>query len=143
VRRLDSRPDPHVALYACTMDPGGARPITPSPVIDRCLSRHRRDYAELAGTAKNFEELIRDLGTMQRSPPDYSALDLARISVPVLPSAEFNEFIYREQAEYLAGPCRMPSSYFCSAKATLLPSNSPGEFDRRTLRFLSGGRGNA
>ncbi|MGO6994068.1 alpha/beta fold hydrolase, partial [Rhizobium johnstonii] len=37
-----------VFLFACNMDPSGTREFVPTPVIDRCFSRHAQDYAELS-----------------------------------------------------------------------------------------------
>lgn len=52
---------------------------------------------------------------MQRTQPNYSAKDLARISVPVLVlHAELDEFIKREDAEYLAdniSHCRLQPTH--------------------------------
>jgi pimeloyl-ACP methyl ester carboxylesterase len=36
-----------VFFFACNMDPGGTKVMEPSPVIDRCFARQRKDYASL------------------------------------------------------------------------------------------------
>lgn len=36
-----------VFFFGCNMDPTGAKPFLPTPVIDRCFERHRKDYTAL------------------------------------------------------------------------------------------------
>jgi pimeloyl-ACP methyl ester carboxylesterase len=110
-----------VVFFACNMDPSGAKPFTPSLVIDRCLSRHRKDYAELSATPDDFDGFLKAVGHMQRTQPNYSAEDLTRISTPVqVLHAEFDEFIYREHAEYLARTLSNAQFFFCLVRVTLL-----------------------
>jgi pimeloyl-ACP methyl ester carboxylesterase len=127
-----------VVFFACNMDPSGTKPFTPSPVIDRCLSRHRKDYAELSATPNDFDGFYAAVGQMQRTQPDYSAEELARIRVPVLVlHAEFDEFIQREHAEYLART--LPNARFVLLPdvSHFAPLQRPDEFNRAVLRFLS------
>ena len=39
-----------VFFFACNMDPSGTKEIEASPVLDRCFSRHRKDYTMLSAT---------------------------------------------------------------------------------------------
>jgi len=65
--------------------------------------RHTKDYAQLSATPEQFDEFTEAVGLMQRTQPNYSADDLAQISVQSrFVQSEHDEFIKREHAEYLA-----------------------------------------
>jgi pimeloyl-ACP methyl ester carboxylesterase len=93
-----------VFYFACNMDPSGTKEIEwPNPVIDRCLSRHRKDYASLSATPDQFDDFFAAIGLMMKTEPNYSAAQLAGIRVPVsIAISERDEFIRMEHAEYLA-----------------------------------------
>lgn len=93
-----------VFFFGCNMDPSGAKEIMEfTPILGRCISRHKQDYKRLSATPDKFEEFSAAVGLMQRTQPNYSAQDLAQISVPVvIVYSEYDEFIKREHAEYLA-----------------------------------------
>ena len=92
-----------VFFFACNTDPSGTKPFQLTPIIQRCLSRHTKDYAELSSTPDQFKALSDAIGEMQRTEPRYSPSDLAEIEVPVaIVQGEHDEFIKREHAEYLA-----------------------------------------
>lgn len=92
-----------VFFFACNMDDSGTLPFELTPRIERCFSRHKQDYAALSATPENFDAFVEAVGLMQRTQPNYSAADLAEITVPVtVVQAEGDEFIRRDHAEYLA-----------------------------------------
>lgn len=93
-----------VFFFACNMDPSGTKELEfPNPVLDRCFARHTKDYAALSATPDGFQELADAVGLMQRTQPNYSASDLAGISVPVtIVQGEHDEFITLEHAQYLS-----------------------------------------
>lgn len=72
-----------VFFFACNMDPSGVKQITEfAPILGRCLARHRQDDQRLSATPDRFDEFFEAVGLMQRTQPNYSADDLAQISVP-------------------------------------------------------------
>ena len=90
-------------FFACNVDPTGTKPFVYTDAIGRCLERHKTDYAELSPTPDGFDAMSAALRPMQRDQPNYSAADLASITVPVtVAQAEADEFITREHAEYIA-----------------------------------------
>jgi pimeloyl-ACP methyl ester carboxylesterase len=93
-----------VFYFACNMDPSGTKEIEwPNPVIDRCLSRHRKDYASLSATPDQFDAFFAAIGLMMKTEPNYTAAQLAEIRVPVsVAISERDEFIRLEHIEYLA-----------------------------------------
>ena len=92
-----------VFFFACNMDPSGTLPFALTPIIERCFSRHTKDYAALSATPDDFQDFIDAVSLMQRTEPNYSAEDLARIATRVTVAlGARDEFIRREHAEYLA-----------------------------------------
>lgn len=126
-----------VFFFACNMDPGGTKEFEFTPVIGRCLSRHKKDYAHLSATPDQFDQFSEAVGLMQRTQPNYSANDLARISVPVaIVHSEHDEFIKREHAEYLARS--IPNAKFTHLPGVshFAPLQQPGLFNHAMLTFL-------
>jgi pimeloyl-ACP methyl ester carboxylesterase len=71
--------------------------------LQRCFARHGKDYAALSATPDGFKDFVETVGQMQRTQPNYSMSDLARISVPVrIVHAAHDEFIKPEHATHLA-----------------------------------------
>jgi pimeloyl-ACP methyl ester carboxylesterase len=126
-----------VFFFACNMDPSGLLPIEPSPTLNRCFARHTKDYAQLSATPEQFKNLVEDVGLMQRTQPNYSSQDLAKISVPVvIVHSEHDEFIKREHAEYLAQA--IPNAEFVVLKAVshFAPLQRPEQFNTAILEFV-------
>jgi pimeloyl-ACP methyl ester carboxylesterase len=126
-----------VVFFACNMDPSGTKPFEPSLVIDRCLRRHRKDYSDLSTTPNDFESFFESVGQMQRTQPNYSAEDLARIHVPVvILHAEFDEFIRHEHAEYLAETIPHARLQFLAGVSHFAPVQRPELFTAAIVAFL-------
>lgn len=91
-------------FFGCNMDPSGTKEITqPSQTMARCFRRHMKDYAQLSATPDQFGPFADAVSLMQQTEPNYTAADLARVTVPVaIVQSEHDEFIKREHAEYLA-----------------------------------------
>jgi pimeloyl-ACP methyl ester carboxylesterase len=129
-----------VFFFACNMDPSGTKEITEfTPILRRCISRHVKDYQQLSATPDRFEEFSDAVGLMQRTQPNYSARDLAQIGVPVaIVQSEYDEFIKREHAEYLARS--IPNAEFIELPGVshFAPLQRPEQFNRAMLGFLDG-----
>jgi pimeloyl-ACP methyl ester carboxylesterase len=128
-----------VFFFACNMDPSGAKQITEfTPILRRCINRHRQDYEQLSATSGQFEALSEAVGLMQSTQPNYSAKDLAEIRVPVaIVHSEHDEFIQREHAEYLARS--IPNAEFIDLPGVshFAPLQRPEQFNNAMLAFLS------
>jgi pimeloyl-ACP methyl ester carboxylesterase len=127
-----------VFFFACNMDPSGTKEFVFTPILGRCISRHKKDYAQLSSTPDNFDEFSEAVGLMQRTQPNYSARDLAQITVPVvIVQSEFDEFIKREHAEYLASS--IPHAEFVDLLGVshFAPIQRPAQFNRAILAFLA------
>jgi pimeloyl-ACP methyl ester carboxylesterase len=120
------------------MDPSGTKQITEfTPILRRCISRHTKDYARLSATPDQFDEFSDAVGLMQKTQPNYSAHDLAQISVPVaIVQSEHDEFIKREHAEYLARS--IPNAAFIDLPGVshFAPLQRPEQFNVAMLAFL-------
>jgi pimeloyl-ACP methyl ester carboxylesterase len=74
---------------------------------------------------------------MQRTQPDYSQQDLARIRVPVtIAQAEFDEFIKPEHARYLARSIPGAELILLPGVSHFAPLQRPGLFNAAVLEFL-------
>ena len=74
---------------------------------------------------------------MQQTQPNYSAQDLAKISVPVaIVHSEHDEFIKREHAEHLAH--NIPKAEFVLLRnvSHFAPLQRPEQFNAAILTFL-------
>jgi pimeloyl-ACP methyl ester carboxylesterase len=126
-----------VFFFACNMDPSGTKEIEPSPILSRCFARHMRDYARLSPTPDQFGAFADAVGEMQRTEPNYSAQDLARIEVPVaIVHSERDEFIKRDHADYLARS--IPNAELVELKGVshFAPLQRPDDFNGVMLRFV-------
>jgi pimeloyl-ACP methyl ester carboxylesterase len=128
-----------VFFFACNMDPSGTKEIAwPNPVIDRCLSRHRKDYAQLSETPDQFDAFFAAVGLMMKTEPNYSAQQLAGIQVPVsIVISERDEFIRLEHAEYLARTIPGARSIFLSGVTHFAPLQRPDQFNSVLQTFLA------
>lgn len=127
-----------VFFFACNMDPSGAKEITEfTPILRRCISRHVQDYERLSTTPDQFDAFSAAVGLMQKTQPNYSANDLAQISVPVMiVQSERDEFIKREHAEYLARSIPNAEYVFLKDVSHFAPLQRPAQFNEPMLAFL-------
>ena len=127
-----------VFFFACNMDPSGTKDIEPSAVLSRCFGRHVKDYARLSATPDQFQTFADAIGLMQRTEPNYSASDLARISVPVaIVQSERDEFIKLEHAEYLARTIPGAELVKLQDVSHFAPLQRPDYFNDAMLRFVA------
>ncbi|MGF6769945.1 pimeloyl-ACP methyl ester carboxylesterase [Paraburkholderia sp. GAS199] len=126
-----------VFFFGCNMDPGGAKEFVPTPIIDRCFSRHRQDYARLSATPDGFDAFVAAVSEMMRTQPNYSAEDLARIHVPVvIAHSEHDEFIKPEHAAYLAHTIPGARLRVLPGVSHFAPLQRPASFNAEILDFL-------
>ncbi len=127
-----------VFFFACKMDPSGNKPFEPTPALKRCFSRHTKDFAVLSGTPDKFKAFVEAVGLMQRTQPNYSAADLARINVPVrIVQAEHDEFIKDEHAAYLAKTLPNAALSILPDVSHFAPLQRPDRFNTEVKDFLA------
>jgi pimeloyl-ACP methyl ester carboxylesterase len=127
-----------VLYFACNMDPSGVKPFEATPTLNRCFARHAKDYAELSATSEDFKSFVEDVSLMGRTQPNYSAHDLARISVPaVIVQSEHDEFIKREHAEYLARSIPNAEFVLLNGVSHFAPLQRPEQFNAAILEFVA------
>jgi len=125
-----------VFFFACNMDPSGVKPFEATPALNRCFARHTKDYAQLSATPERFKDFVEDVSLMQRTQPNYSAHDLAKISVPVrIVQSEHDEFIKREHAEYLAQSIPNAELVVLNGVSHFAPLQRPEQFNAAILAF--------
>ncbi len=127
-----------VVFFACNMDPSGVKAFEFTPILGRCINRHRQDYAQLSATPDQFEAMSAAVGLMQSTQSNYSADDLAQISVPVtVVHSEYDEFIHREHAVYLAQTIPNAELVDLQGVSHFAPLQRPELFNDIVLAFLS------
>lgn len=135
----DNRPERSagVFFFACNVDPTGTKPFVYTDVIGRCLSRHRQDWAARSPTPDAFDATFEAVGEMQRTQPNYTAADLARLRVSVWSVlGEGDEFITREHAIYLAETIPGASLHILPGVTHFAPVQRPEVFNAAMLDFL-------
>jgi pimeloyl-ACP methyl ester carboxylesterase len=126
-----------VFFFACNMDPSGTKEFEFTPPVQRCFSRHVKDYQQLSTTPGKFDTFSEAVGLMQRTQPNYSADDLAQIQVPVtIVHSERDEFIKREHAEYLASTIPNAEFVYLPGVSHFAPLQRPDQFNNAILAFL-------
>jgi pimeloyl-ACP methyl ester carboxylesterase len=126
-----------VFFFACNMDPSGVKPIEASPTLERCFGRHAKDYAQISATPEHFKDFVEAVTLMQQTEPNYSAHDLAKISVPVaIVQSEHEEFIKREHAEYLAQAIPDAEFLLLDGVSHFAPLQRPEQFNMAMLEFV-------
>jgi pimeloyl-ACP methyl ester carboxylesterase len=127
-----------VFFFACNVDPSGVKPFEATPTLGRCFARHKKDYAELSATPERFKDLVEALSPMQQTQPNYSVDDLARIRVPVvIARSEYDEFIKREHAEYLAEAIPNARLILLKGVSHFAPLQRPQQFNAAMLEFAN------
>ncbi|RWC76095.1 MAG: alpha/beta hydrolase [Mesorhizobium sp.] len=127
-----------VFFFGCNMDPSGTKDFEASPVIERCFSRHKKDYAELSATPDQFDAFVKAVGLMMKSEPNYGATELGEIRVPVaVVQSEHDEFIKDEHATYLASSIPGSELVMLPEVSHFAPLQRPGQFNRVLLAFLA------
>lgn len=126
-----------VFFFGCNMDPGGTKDFVATPVIDRCFSRHAKDYARLSATPGDFDAFVAAVSLMMKTEPNYSAGDLAKITVAVaIVQSEHDEFIKPEHAEYLAASIPGAKLIRLAGVSHFAPLQRPAYFNGILLGFL-------
>ncbi len=136
----DNRPERSAGIFffACNVDASGTKPFVYTDTIGRCLSRHKQDFADLSPTPEAFDATFEALGLMQRSQPNYTAADLARISVPFWSViGEHDEFITQEHAAYLADTIPGAERKILPGVSHFAPVQRPEVFNEAMLAFLA------
>jgi pimeloyl-ACP methyl ester carboxylesterase len=128
-----------VFFFACNMDPSGLKEFVfrADSALGRCFARHTKDYGRLSSTPDQFEAFTEAVGLMQRTQPNWSARELAEISVPVVVAlGENEEFIKREHAEYLAHNIPNAELVILDGVSHFAPLQRPELFTAAMLGFV-------
>jgi pimeloyl-ACP methyl ester carboxylesterase len=127
-----------VFFFGCNMDPSGTKEFVSTPIIERCFSRHAKDYAQLSSTPNDFKAFVGAISEMMRTQPNYGAVDLATVRVPVaVVQSEHDEFIKPEYAEYLAQSIPGAELIILRGVSHFAPLQRPDEFNSVVLAFLA------
>jgi pimeloyl-ACP methyl ester carboxylesterase len=126
-----------VFFFGSNMDPSGTKPLEATAALNRCFSRHAKDYARLSATPEQFRHFVDAVTLMMRTQPNYSAHDLAKISVPVvIVHSEHDEFIRQDHAEYLARTIPNAQLVVLEGVSHFAPLQRPAQFNSAMLSFV-------
>lgn len=127
-----------VFFFGCNMDPSGTKTLTtPDPVLDRCFSRHAKDYARLSATPDDFQAFVGAVSQMMATQPNYTPDDLAAVRVPVaIVQSEHDEFIERDHAAYLARTIPGANLSILPGVTHFAPLQRPDQFNAAMLTFV-------
>ncbi len=96
------RPDGRRILLWLQHGPQRDQGFCTDPIVDRCFSRHGKDYAALSATPDQFQAFVEAVELIMKTEPTYAVQDLPNIQAPVANvQSEHGEFIRQEHAEYL------------------------------------------
>jgi pimeloyl-ACP methyl ester carboxylesterase len=127
-----------VFFFGCNMDPSGTMEFVSTPIIERCFSRHAKDYRRLSATPDGFDAFVEAVSLMMKTEPNYSAQDLARIRVPVaIVHSEHDEFIKPEHADYLARSVPGAELVRLAGVSHFAPLQRPDYYNHVMLNFLA------
>jgi len=127
-----------VFFFGCNMDPSGTKEFEFNSILNRCFSRHAKDYTQLSETPDQFQGFADAVGLMQKPEPNYSAKQLAEIRVPItVVQSQYDEFIKPEHAEYIAQTIPNAEFFSLSGVSHFAPLQRPEQFNNAMLAFLS------
>jgi pimeloyl-ACP methyl ester carboxylesterase len=130
-----------VFAFAANMDPSGVKDdVESNPTFTRFEADAQDAYAKLSPTPHDFPDFHEAVAKMWAEEPNYTAADLAKISVRVaIVDGDHDEAIKPEHTQYLARSIR-------GAQLIILPNAShfaflqqPQRFNVAMLDFLKGG----
>lgn len=128
-----------VFFFGCNMDPSGAKPFAPTPVIDSCFGRHLKDYTALSSTPDDFDAFVEAVTEMMQTQPNATAEELAATRVPVtIAQSEHDEFIWPEHAHYLARTLPEAQFVLLPGVSHFAPLQRPALFNDAVRAFLHG-----
>lgn len=126
-----------VFFFACNMDPSGVKPFEATPALNRCFSRHGKDYARLSSTPGLFMEFVGAVSHMMNTDHSTTRAQLEAIAVPVaIVQSEHDEFIRPEHAEYLARTIPGARLVHLAGVSHFAPLQRPTQFNEAMLGFL-------
>jgi pimeloyl-ACP methyl ester carboxylesterase len=126
-----------VFFFACNTEQGVNKPFVMTETLGHCISRHQKDYAALSATPDDWDAFSEALGLMQRTEPNYTADDLAAITLPILAALSAqDEFITLEHGRYIGRTVPRGEFRLVSEGTHFAPIQRPDAFNRMVLDFL-------
>ncbi len=132
-----------VFAFAANMDPSGVKPDTETnPTFARFEGEAAKAYASQSPTPDGFSAFHAAISKMWDTEPNYTAVDLARIHVPVaIADGDHDEAIKRTHTEYLARSIPGAELVILPGVSHFAMLQNPAEFNAAVLAFLREGAG--
>jgi pimeloyl-ACP methyl ester carboxylesterase len=127
-----------VFAFAANMDPSGVKPdTTTNPTFAHFIVWARADYARLSPTPAAFDPFLAAITKMWDTEPNYTAADLARISIPTaIVDGDHDEAIKREHTEYMARSIPGAKLIILKDVSHFAMLQDPAQFNAAMLGFL-------
>jgi pimeloyl-ACP methyl ester carboxylesterase len=124
--------------FAANTDLSGARPdAAGDPNLARFGQRAAQHYKRRSSTPDGFGKLAGAVMKMWAAQPNYSARDLAAITIPVaVVDGDHDEGIKREHTEYIARTIPGARLIILPASSHFAHLQTPGAFNAALLEFL-------
>jgi len=123
--------------FAANSDPSGVSDITSSPVFNAFIARAEKEYETLSPTPTEYQSFLAQVQKMWETQPNWTADDLARISVPVwIVDADHDEAIKRENIEFMAANVPNAGLLLQSEVSHFSFIQDPEQFTSDVLHFL-------
>ncbi len=124
--------------FAGNMDLSGVKPVSlDDPAIARMFERAAKEYARLSETPDAFGSLSTAVGHLMETQPNYTAGELATISVRVaIAGSENDEFIKPEHLDYLVRTIPGAKPIQLRGVGHFAPFQDPERFNDAMLAFL-------
>jgi len=129
-----------VFAFAANMDPSGVKDDTETnPTFARFEREAAAAYATLSPTPTDFPAFHAAISKMWDTEPNYTAADLAKITIPVtIADGDHDEAIKREHTEYLARSIPGAKLVIFKDASHFTFLQRPDAFNAAVLAFLKG-----
>jgi pimeloyl-ACP methyl ester carboxylesterase len=128
--------------FAANSDPSGVSDITSSPVFNAFIARAEKEYETLSPTPTEYQSFLAQVQKMWETQPNWTADDLARISVTVwIVDADHDEAIKRENIEFMAANVPNAGLLLQPEVSHFSFIQDPEQFTSDVLHFLQHAKG--
>ena len=129
--------------FAANSDPSGVSDIAHSPVFTAYIARAAKEYEALSPTPHEYASFVAQIEKMWATQPDFTAAQLASISVPVwIVDADHDEAIKRENTEFMAAHIPRSGLLLQPEVSHFSFIQDPQQFNADVLHFLEHVKGN-
>jgi pimeloyl-ACP methyl ester carboxylesterase len=126
-----------VFAFAANSDPSGVKDVEHDPVFSAYIRRAGAEYRALSPTPGEYDEFVKQIETMWRTQPHFTAAELGGIQVPVwIVDADHDEAIKRDNTLFMADAIPNAGLLIQPDASHFAFLQDPGLFNAEILDFL-------